>query len=428
MSPPATEWRAQSTLYVFAVALVAVIIAGFLLPSPAAEPVDSSAVTCSDVEIEFGDSLTVTEVTADTVAVSGTLTAPENVTVTVVSSGPSVETPATQSSGHTTTLSADSGSSTFTLRFNRTANTSVGGPFTTRVPSVTAHVADSDSACATLFDSHRRSLQAQHRPATVNSHLLHVGPAGELATVAESPTNATYAVYFPDEYRHAGHERQRELTEAIETLNSELRIGCYRDTSLVAATGHQLDSNVRGRAWRNIGQDASTTMVKRNAGFGAGGTWIHEYIHTRQCFETTDETEWLVEGFAAYYGIVGGGLVEGDGAQVTYRLNEHRSDNPPRTLSDPSTWRARTPYNQGAIALAQLDVRLEDSNLSVESLFRHLNNQSTPVTEGDVVQYLREGGATDAAAFYEEITNTATWAGPVYGQSAGDRSAGPPRR
>jgi hypothetical protein len=130
----------------------------------------------------------------------------------------------------------------------------------------------------------------------------------------------------------------------------------------------------------------STILV---AGYVTESVYTHEYVHARagqhrvpSAFPLTQDTRWLSEAFADYYGSLlayqHGSLTWEDFYEGSLDIqSSHRLS----ALDDPSTWHSvRTPYQKGGLVLAALDVRirtLTDGEHSLEDVFRRLTYQRT---------------------------------------------------
>jgi len=110
-----------------------------------------------------------------------------------------------------------------------------------------------------------------------------------------------------------------------------------------------------------------------------GYTWVHEYVHTRQAFETTTRTRWLTEASGTYYAA----LDALDANRIdfgTFRdfLTRGGSDgfgSADDVLADPKTWGSRTDYLKGALVVGQIDRRIRlasDGSHSFASVLRRL--------------------------------------------------------
>lgn len=112
---------------------------------------------------------------------------------------------------------------------------------------------------------------------------------------------------------------------------------------------------------------------------------IHEYIHIRQDFRTTNETQWLTEGGAQYYDTVYGvrtGAVEYDTLEREFASARYED----AVLADSSSWAGTSrevDYDKGSRVLAALDHRIRtetDGDRTLMAVFDRLNDESEPVT------------------------------------------------
>lgn len=120
-------------------------------------------------------------------------------------------------------------------------------------------------------------------------------------------------------------------------------------------------------------------------------TWVHEYIHTRQDFDVTESTKWLIEASANYYAAL---LTLRQNA-ITYEqfysvVSTNKDEN--ATLADPQTWPSPfTDYKKGMRVLAALDVEIRersDGKRTLETLFRELNARDETITHPTVSSIL----------------------------------------
>lgn len=108
------------------------------------------------------------------------------------------------------------------------------------------------------------------------------------------------------------------------------------------------------------------------------GTWLHEYVHSRQTFTTTEEMRWFTEGSAEYYGVYLADRIEGRGLE---RVDDRFGREPGASgvLSRPDTWESRyVPYTTGGQVVAYLDRRVRaetDGRRTFLDVFRRLNGR-----------------------------------------------------
>ncbi|MBB6646254.1 hypothetical protein [Halobellus ruber] len=118
-----------------------------------------------------------------------------------------------------------------------------------------------------------------------------------------------------------------------------------------------------------------------------GTTYVHEYVHTRQEFSTTDRMNWLVEAQASYYGQLLP-LYRGTKSYREFHSEVSTAENATRRLA-PETRTADTlpvDYSKGARVLAALDAKIRtatDRNRSLADVVRRLNRHDGRVSYAD---------------------------------------------
>ena len=236
---------------------------------------------------------------------------------------------------------------------------------------------------------------------------------GEVATFEETAHNQTFTLAVP--------ERATMTASPISVLNSmanasnALRVG-DRDEQVfvVAAPSEAVEWGVEGY---QIG-DADMWVQSRQSLDTANNVWLHEYVHSRQAYETTRETRWTVEGWATYYAAVL--TLEQDRigfdefrAQLAAGGRPVYSD---VALTDRSSWTNDANYRKGALVAGRADVHIRsatDRNKTLQTVFQSLNGYRDPVTQS---QFLTEVGAAGGASVRnttatetETATTVAMW-------------------
>jgi hypothetical protein len=114
--------------------------------------------------------------------------------------------------------------------------------------------------------------------------------------------------------------------------------------------------------------------------------WIHEYLHVVQDFGATNETAWLVEGTAQYYGnyltVEYGGSYA---SQFVDRITDTRGK-ADAVLDDPTTWSdGLAEYHKGKLVVAYLDGQIQrmTENRSFFDVLRRLNAHEGEVSASD---------------------------------------------
>jgi len=150
----------------------------------------------------------------------------------------------------------------------------------------------------------------------------------------------------------------------------------------------------------------------------ARNTWLHEYVHTRQSFDTDRETAWVTEASAEYYA----GLFALQQGRVGFEAFHELLDygtNPVfarSVLSEPSTWVAGTQYFAGGLVIGNVDRRLRLATggaATFQAVFAGMNAREEPVTgpayEGLVREHGNDAVADDAVTWATTTVRPSAW-------------------
>jgi hypothetical protein len=162
-----------------------------------------------------------------------------------------------------------------------------------------------------------------------------------------------------------------------------------------------------------------------------GNAWLHEYVHTRQSFDTAESGQWFTEASATWYAAL---LSFDEGATFPdFRRFLGRGASSPQAdavLAEPSTWEENAQYWKGALVLGELDRRLRlDTNgsASLQNAFRALNGRTGEVTNDDILAAIAEDAAPETADAAERFTTTSdapeTWNRSAHREAFGSRPA-----
>lgn len=170
------------------------------------------------------------------------------------------------------------------------------------------------------------------------------------------------------------------IRESLSRASADFVVGSRSDEVVAIA------APTNGLGWGSAGLQSGISgfWTKDNQTVDtAHNTWVHEYVHTRQDFTTTESTRWLIEGTANYFA-----------ALLTYRqclvtFDEFYSvvstDKDTRAvLAEPDRWPSPyTDYKKGMRVLAALDIEIReatDGARTVESVLWELNQTDRSVT------------------------------------------------
>ena len=227
-----------------------------------------------------------------------------------------------------------------------------------------------------------------------------------------------------------------EVFDSLSRASDRLRVG-DRDPEVlvIAAPTESVSWGVRGL---QVGDSDMWVQDSEELDL-ATNVWLHEYVHTRQAFGTTEETRWLLEASATYYGsslALEGGHVEFD----RFRRVLDRGEEAPQStsvLSQPDSWENNAHYWKGSLVVGDTDRRIReatDSESSFEAVFRSLNShaesdagEEDPVTARDLDAYIEAAGGSEVAtASTRYATTDATpsmWDARTHGEVFGQLPA-----
>ncbi|WP_254808163.1 CARDB domain-containing protein [Natronosalvus amylolyticus] len=233
---------------------------------------------------------------------------------------------------------------------------------------------------------------------------------GESTTYTETVRGETITLVVPDAADL--EESPTDVLASLAAASDELRVGARSTNVLVvAAPTGTVEWGANG-----IQYGDSDAWVRDDARLDVpGNVWLHEYVHTRQAFASSDidpTVAWLIEGQAEYYA-----------ATLTYeqghidhrefrRFLEEGQESPyaDGVLADPGTWQdPLTDYVKGPLVYGAVDrqLRLESNGeYTIEDAFRALNRAEKPVTEQDWLEALEQRGGSPVREYAMTYTHT----------------------
>jgi hypothetical protein len=227
----------------------------------------------------------------------------------------------------------------------------------------------------------------------LGAHTTRVRTAGQrfrlvVPEAAEMATNPTAAL---DSLAHAS--RRIEFGRR----DDEVFVVVAPTTVPWAATGLQ-----RGDADLWI-RDVQPVDSARNA-------WVHEYVHSRQEYESTAETRWTVEAMAEYYAA----LLPYEAGRISFedlrlKLARGRGDTyDDVVLAEPSTWDDNEGnYVKGALVWAALDRQLHaEAAASLDDVAAAFGDEG--VSQAEFLDAVAAAGGGDVRSTASEYTQTTT--------------------
>ena len=271
-----------------------------------------------------------------------------------------------------------------------------------RTPSVGVSWRSTDT------DSELVRTNAVDGEGVASTHMAYLGPYTEHTG---SAAGQTFRLVVPEAADlRADPDR---ILAALAAAAERLVIGPRPDVFAVAAP-------TDGQSWgpagvqRGPGGDFWVRDTERLG--SARNTWIHEYVHTRQRYATTDATRWSIEGMADYYAALLA-YEAGDVSYTAFRDRLERGTDPEYDdvrLADPGTWDDTTAdYERGAQLFAHLDRRLRaDAETSLDAVVAGVNEPRGELTQRRFLDAVGSAGGADLRADAERYTET-TAAPPI---------------
>ena len=139
--------------------------------------------------------------------------------------------------------------------------------------------------------------------------------------------------------------------------------------------------------------------------------WLHEYVHTRQGFESTADTQWFIEGGASYYAArltLEAGDIRFEGFQRELARGEAAAYEE-AVLAEPETWTPGAQYRKGALVAGELDrqLRIESAgSASIDRVFSALNARSEPVTADSFRAAVDDAGGSQSVTAHDRYVST----------------------
>ncbi len=205
-----------------------------------------------------------------------------------------------------------------------------------------------------------------------------------------------------------------DILSALMRASNSLDIGALNDSVVAIAAptgGYSWPSKGRQRGdsgfW--VRDDAVTDEINE--------TWIHEYVHTRQLFNKTDESYWFREGTADYFASLAA-LDRGDINFDAFHGFLTRRGDSGAVLADPGTWSSNsTAYRQGRRTCAALDCKIRkmtDGESTLMNVVARLNEDGdaddTPDASNgairEAVEVVTEADMSDWFNNYVHATRT----------------------
>jgi|AntDeeMinimDraft_4_1070355.scaffolds.fasta_scaffold00337_18 hypothetical protein len=251
-----------------------------------------------------------------------------------------------------------------------------------------------------------RSLSAS--PGAAGSDVAYLGEYEEYEQAAHSQR---FRLVVPAEADLA--ENRSAVFGTLANASDGLRVG-DRDDEVFLIAAPTTDVQWGARGVQTGDADAWVRDVERVD--DVENVWVHEYVHTRQDYETTGQVRWFTEAAASYYAA----LHAFEQERVSFRTFQGRLErgtdarHESAVLADTGTWRYNPDYYVGPLVLGDVDRRTRTASTSERALhtvFARLNDADGTVDAAQFYDYVADASGADDADLtrgYAETTDRPT--------------------
>ena len=170
-------------------------------------------------------------------------------------------------------------------------------------------------------------------------------------------------------------EKRVAIIDLLSDVSRKMDVGCNRNMTMFALPEPQTKSGFA--TWS--GDTAGIWVYDRYKVTNKWSTWLHEYVHGRQCMSLSEDMEWFKEGSANYLRTYYPQALDNDSSDSfdTFRVNSYNG-----TLANKSTWeRNSIQYQKGAHVLVYTDAQIRrHSDQTIIDVIRWMNNQGLKIT------------------------------------------------
>ncbi|SEV90076.1 hypothetical protein [Halobacterium jilantaiense] len=228
---------------------------------------------------------------------------------------------------------------------------------------------------------------------------------GDVTEYTRTASGQTFTLAVPARADMA--EGVDDVLDALAAASQRMQVGDRDDRVWIGVAPTDAEWGVRGVEYG--GNDAWVLADARLD--EPSNVWLHEYVHTRQGYTTAESGRWTMEAAAEYYAAaLSLDLDYVDFSQYREYLGYGGRD-PWReaVLASPSTWSSGANYLKGSLVWGDLDRRVRlatDHRAAMRDVLWALNRQDGDVSNGDVVDAVRNASTPAVASAAERFTTT----------------------
>ncbi|MGM0398327.1 MAG: CARDB domain-containing protein [Halobacteriota archaeon] len=196
------------------------------------------------------------------------------------------------------------------------------------------------------------------------------------------------------------------ILDSLEAASASLRVDERDPRVTLFAVPTGIDWAAQGLAG-----DADAWVLADRPLDSPDNVWLHEYVHTRSDYRTTEDARWITEGTAEYYAA----LLTLEQGHIGFDEFERHLDGGSSSryesavLSRPDTWTAGANYRKGALVFGNLDYRLRtttDSTYTGADVLARMNDRDELVSHSFLLDVVTEAGGQSTGDFLERYATT----------------------
>ncbi|MFC7114543.1 hypothetical protein ACFQH2_05640 [Natronoarchaeum sp. GCM10025703] len=229
---------------------------------------------------------------------------------------------------------------------------------------------------------------------------------GEQETYTHEAHGQQFELVVPEAAALA--ESPDEIFTSVSHASDSLQVGSRdEEVFMLAVPTDEVGWGVRG-----LQTGGSDLWVRDNEVLDtADNVWVHEYVHTRQGYETSSDARWFTEATSTYYAA----LLTLEEERIGYEAFRERLDIGTRerhadaVLAEPGTWARGSNYYKGALAAGAVDRQLRlttDGGASLQEPFSRMNEASEPVDRETMLEYVDAAGGDEPRETAARLTGT----------------------
>lgn len=201
-------------------------------------------------------------------------------------------------------------------------------------------------------------------------------------------------------------ESREAILGSVANASASLQVGNRPSSVLLVAAPTSVDWGPYGLT---EGSDAWVRADQRLD--DPNNVWLHEYVHIRQDFRTTEDARWVMEATGEYYAA---SLALEQGHIGYEEFRDHLAQGATSryddtVLSRPETWDPLGNYVKGSLVYGDLDRRMRaetDGQHPASHLFLRMNERDTLVDHAFLERTVAELASDEVARTFDTYTTT----------------------